>query len=322
MYGVTANSPQGVLGLLDALREPTRVRLLRLLEERELGVAELCEVVQLPQSTVSRHLKMLSDLGWLKSRRRGTTHLYRMGLDELEPRAARIWEVVGREIAGWAALEQDRVRLEALLARRRSSGQAFFDDTAHRWESVRRELYGSGYAAAALAQLIGANWVVADLGCGNGEIAAMLAERARLVVGVDQSQEMLRQAGVRATGLDNVDLRFGELESLPIEDGTCDAALVLLSLSYVERPERAVAELPRILRPGGRAIIVDLLRHDREDFQYETGQLHMGFDVDELTGWLQQAGLDGITVRPLAPDPGVTGPALLMAAADRRSDSP
>lgn len=318
MYGLAANSPQGVLGLLDALREPTRVRLLRLLEQYELGVAELCEVLQLPQSTVSRHLKMLSDMGWLRSRRRGTTHLYRMGRDELEPRASRIWEVIGQEIDGWAALEQDRVRLEALLARRRSSGRAFFDDTAHRWESVRRELYGSGYAAAALAQLIGRDWVVADLGCGNGEIAALLAERARLVIGVDQSEEMLRQAAARASGLENLELRQGELERVPIEDAGCDAALILLSLSYVERPERAIAELPRILQPGGRAVVVDLLRHDREDFQYETGQLHMGFDTKEVTGWMEDSGLHDVHVRPLAPDPGVTGPALLLAAGDRQ----
>jgi ArsR family transcriptional regulator len=317
MYGVAANSPQGVLGLLDALRDPTRVRLLRLLEDRELGVAELCEVMQLPQSTVSRHLKQLSDLGWLRSRRRGTTHLYRMHRDELEPRAQRLWAVVGGEIEGWATLEQDRVRLEALLARRRSSGRTFFDDAAHRWEAVRRELYGSGYAVAALAHLVGREWVVADLGCGNGEIAALLAERARRVIGVDQSEEMLREAAARAAGLEGLELRHGELESLPIEDGRCDAALILLGLSYVERPALAIEEMSRILRPGGRGVIVDLLRHDREDFQYETGQLHLGFAANELAEWLEASGLRSVDVRPLPPDPGVTGPALLLAAADR-----
>jgi SAM-dependent methyltransferase/predicted transcriptional regulator len=320
MYGVASNLPQGVLGLLDALREPTRVRLLKLLEEQELGVAELCEILQLPQSTVSRHLKVLSDLAFLHSRRQGTTHLYRLEPAALDARAARLWSLVAAEIEGWATLAQDRVRLEALLANRRAGGRAFFDDAAHRWDVVRRELYGSGYAVAALAQLLEPGRVIADLGCGNGEFAVLLASRGARVIAVDQSDEMLRQASARGAGVEGLDLRLGELEALPIDDRACDAAFLLLGLSYVDDPRAAVGEMARILRPGGRAVIVDQLRHDREDFKFQTGQLHMGFDADAMRGWMRAHGLEPGVLGPLAPDPGVTGPALLLATGDRMAN--
>jgi ArsR family transcriptional regulator len=139
------------------------------------------------------------------------------------------------------------------------------------------------------------------------------------VVGVDQSAEMLKAAAKRTTGLANVELRQGALEELPIRDGECDAALLLLVLSYTSDPGRILGELTRILRPGGRAVIVDLVRHDRDDFRLQMGQQSLGFDRDVLNELLEEAGLTAATFRELAPEPRASGPALFLSTAARPS---
>jgi SAM-dependent methyltransferase len=311
-----ASSPlEPVLGRMDSLADPTRLRLLRLLERHELGVTELVDVLQLPQSTVSRHLKLLADRGWLKSRAQGTTNLYRMRADELPPEARRLWQVAREQLEGWATLQQDQVRLERRLRGRREGAQAFFAGAAGQWDKLREELYGRSFPQAAIRALLPSEWVVADLGCGTGPLLVDVAPWVARVIGVDQSAAMLKAAARRVTGLKNVELRQGFLEALPIADGECDAALLLLALSYVADPAPAVREMARVLRPGGRAVIVDLLRHDREDFREQMRQHNLGFEEGDLESLLTDAGLEGAVCQPLAPEPNAKGPALLLAAA-------
>ncbi len=302
---------------LDALADETRLRLLALLARHELGVAEIREVVQLPQSTVSRHLKVLSERGWISSRRQGTANLYRMRGSELEPAAAGLWELAKAEAAASADARQDALRAEALLARRRDASDAFFADTASRWSDLRRESYGEHFVAFALAALLPAEWCVADLGCGTGEVAGELAPRVKRVIGIDRSPAMLDAARRSLAGHANVELREGTLEEIPISDASVDAALTLLVLTYVPDLTRALAEARRVLKPGGRLVVVDLVRHEREDFRLAFEHLHPGFEPDELARAMKAAGLIHVSHRMLPPEPEAKGPALFLASGER-----
>jgi ArsR family transcriptional regulator len=318
MIDAKAQSTQHLLGCMEALSDPTRLRLLRLLERHELGVVELCDILQLPQSTVSRHLKVLGDQKWVRSRREGTTRLYRMILDELTAPARRLWLLAREQTEDWATLKQDEFRLDRVLrAREAEDSQAFFAGAAAEWDKLRAELYGDAFTTQAMLSLLPRDYVVADLGCGTGQVSAALAPHVKQVIAVDNSAAMLKAARKQTADFANVDLRRGELTELPIEAGTCDAALLLLVLSYVPDPATALGEMTRVLRPGGKAVIVDLLPHDRDDFRRRMGQQRLGFERHEFEHLMAAAGFGTPTIRPLPPEPNVKGPALFIATANK-----
>jgi ArsR family transcriptional regulator len=276
----------------------------------------------MPQSTVSRHLKVLADQKWVRGRRQGTNHLYRTILDELEAGARRLWVLAREQTDAWPAVKQDRMRLDRLLAQKQGDSQAFFAGAAGEWDRFRRELYGKHFSDAAMLALLPRNDVVADLGCGTGQVMAALAPFVKQVIGVDNSPAMLKAARKRLGEQKNVDLRKGDLSAVPIEDGNCDAAMLILALTYVADPAAVLAEMARVLKPGGRAVIVDLLPHDREDFRRQLGQTRLGFDAKELEQLFAQAGLvvevkANTKIRPLPPEPNAKGPALFLATATR-----
>ena len=312
-------TPDQLLSGMEALSDPARLRLLRLLERHELGVAEMTDVLQMPQSTVSRHLKLLMDRGLVRSRSRGTTNLYRMAVPELPAPARRLWLVAREQTEGWATLQHDKLRLERRLAERQRDSQAFFAGASRRWDRLRRELYGEAFTRAALAALLPADAVVADLACGTGSVAAEIAPHVARVIAVDQSPAMLSAARKRTARLRNVELLRGDLASLPIPDKSCDAALLLLALGYVAEPQPAVDEMARILKPAGRAVVVDLLAHDRDDFRREMGQQRLGFEPEALRALLADAGFAHVSCRELPPEPEARGPALLLASGARPS---
>ncbi len=309
-----------LMGALGSLGDPTRLRLLRLLERRELGVADLVSALQLPQSTVSRHLKVLSDQGWVRNRAEGTNRIYRMPTPE-ETVARKLWHVAKDQTEEWATAKQDQLRLDQLESRRPQEALAFFAGAAGTWDRLRSELYGNSFNDSALLSLIPSTWTVADLGCGSGILTARIAPHVARVIGIDQSTAMLKAAKKRTSAYKNVDLRPGSLETLPLGDRSVDATLVVLALSYLKDTRRALDEMSRVLKPGGRAVVVDLLRHDREQFRIEMGQTSRGFTRDELRELLVESGLQQVSCRPLAPEADAKGPALLLATAVTAAES-
>jgi len=308
--------PDALLGWMEGLADPTRLRLLHLLERNELGVAQLCAVLQLPQSTVSRHLKVLADQGWIAAERRGANRLYRMG-DKVDPVARRLWRLARDESGTWATLQHDQLRLEHGLRERRSGAERFFAGAAGDWDRLRAEWYGSGFGVAALLGLLPPDSAVADLGCGTGALAAVVAPFVERVVGVDQSADMLKAARRRTAGQDNVEFRQGALEALPLDDRSCDAALLVLALGWVEDPGRVLAEAARVVRPGGRLALVDAVLHADEAFRRRAGQVWPGFEPSRVEALLAASGWAAARCRTLPPEPGARGPALLLARALR-----
>ena len=305
--------PDALLKWMDSLADPTRLRLLRVLERHELGVSDLCEIVQMPQSTVSRHLKLLGDEGWIRSRRHGTTNLYRMVLDELAPAQRKLWLLAREQTGGWATLDQDELRLLERLRRRQEDSRDFFAGAAAEWDRMRSELYGPSFGCQASLALLPDHWVVADLGCGTGVNTAELGRCVAYVYGIDNSPEMLKAARQRTAGLDSVELRQGEVEAVPIDDGACDGALAVLVLTYVPDAAKVVGQMRRILKPGGKAVVVDLLRHDRDDFRRQMGQYSLGFEPEGLAELLSENGFKSVRCDHLPPEPKAKGPALLLA---------
>jgi ArsR family transcriptional regulator len=314
---MTPSAPDAVFERMTVLSDPTRGRILQLLAEQELSVSELCAVLQQPQSTVSRHLKVLSDGGWLTSWREGTSHLYRLPDDQLDAAASELWQLVRRQAAGQPAFHQDRARLAEVLRERRARSREFFASTAGEWDRLREELFGAGAELAPLLGLLDPSWTVGDLGCGTGRTARALAPFVARVVAVDESAQMLAAARQRLEGVGNVELRQGTLEELPVAAGELSAAVLVLVLHHVPDPAAALAEAARALAPGGRLLVVDMLAHDRQRFRQEMGHQWLGFEPERVEGWLAAAGFTGARSVALPPDPRALGPALFAACAAR-----
>jgi SAM-dependent methyltransferase len=309
-----------VLDRLGALADPTRTRLLLALDRHELTVSELCAILQLPQSTVSRHLKLLADDNWVSARADGASRRYALAA-ALDPSARRLWKLVRGQIAEDVTAAQDAERLRSVLAERRTRSQEFFANSAGRWDALRTELFGSRTDLALLPALLDERWVVGDLGCGTGQLAASLAPYVSRVIAVDQSRAMLGAAKTRLRDFANVDLRQGELESLPVADGELDAAILFLVLHYVAEPGRALAEAGRSLRPGGRLLVVDMAPHGRDEYRQTMGHVWQGFSSDQMNKWLIGAGLGTGRYVTLPADPRAKGPALFSLSASRVPES-
>jgi ArsR family transcriptional regulator len=289
--------------------------MLMLLEKQELTVSELCAVLQMPQSTVSRHLKTLSDDDWVMSRRDGTSRFYSMPVDDLDSAAKRLWPIIREQVAATTGATQDERRLRGVLTRRRAKSQEFFATAAGGWDHLRGELFGDEFFLWAVLGLIDPTLVVGDLGCGTGQLTETVAPYVRRVISVDGSTDMLDAARHRLGGAKNVELRQGELEGLPIDSGELDVAMLSLVLHYSPSPARALSEVGRVVRKGGRVLVVDMLPHDREEYQQQMGHVWLGFSEKQISRFLTGAGFGEVRVRMLPADPDAKGPALFAAIA-------
>ena len=301
------------LDWLQTLADGTRVRLLRLLEEAELSVTELCAIVQLPQSTVSRHLKVLAADRWIANRRDGTNHLYRMEPGEWIESRASLWNWV-RQQADTPTSILDQQRLGRVLAER-SRSEAFFTSTAEQWDKLRVDLFGKQLDAFILAATLPSDAVVGELGCGSAPLCQLIAPFVASAIAIDNSSAMLAAAKLRLTGFDNVRIEQSSLTELPLADSCLDAAWLVVVLPYLNDPVAVLREAGRVLKPTAPLVIVDLLPHDRAAYRQEMGHVRLGTDQDELLKWLSAAGLQLTRYRPLPPDSGAKGPALFAAVA-------
>ena len=304
-----------ILEHLSVLSDSVRCRVLAILEQDELTVSELCGILQLPQSTMSRHLKILAEDGWVNGRRDGTSRRYVAATRAEASPAAEVWRVTRAELAGSPAAAGDRERLKRVLADRSRRSQEYFSTAAAEWSETRSSLFGHDFDRFALLALLDRKWVVGDLGTGSGQMSLHLAPFVERVIAVDESEAMLQTARARLAGESNVEVRSGRLEALPIADGELDAAMLVLVLHYLPDPAAAIAEAARALTAGGQILIVDMLPHDRIEYQRSMGHLWLGFDPDEIGEWFAAVGFDRPIVSPLPTDTQARGPALFAASA-------
>jgi len=281
-----------------ALADDVRLRLIRALMTAELSVAELVQVLGLPQSTVSRHLKPLRDCELVETRRDGTSIYYRQGKALQDSNLAKVLDA---ELAKLDTAKHDASAVKKVLEMRRAKSREFFEKIAGKYGELTQP--GGGWAALAAGLAAGfAGKDVVDLGAGEGELSLLLARFAGSVTAVDQSKAMLRQVAAKAKseGAGSV-LKTCEadLESLPLADGSADAAILSQALHHAAQPPQAIAEAARILRPGGRLIVLDLVKHDQDWVRDQWADQWLGFDPEELGGWMNDAGLKNVKTERL-----------------------
>jgi DNA-binding transcriptional ArsR family regulator/SAM-dependent methyltransferase len=274
---------------LKALAEPTRLRILGFLEAEELAVGELTALLGMAQSRVSAHLGVLRDAGFVQDRRQGTSVYYALG----EGPAVETWKTLARSDPSLALGAPDRRRLARALRQRRERSREFFDRAAASWDAGRSESLGLEAGGLALAGLLPRNLVVLDLGTGTGGLLPLLGRHLDRVVAVDGSHGMLARASerVRQTGARAVDLLRADVESIPVSDGSVDGVVANMILHHLPEPSRLFREMARVLRPGGRGVVVDFEAHDAAWLLTEEGHRWPGFEPDAVRDYCRRAGL-------------------------------
>ncbi len=295
-------APETLQKVFKTLADPTRVRILCLLEREELSVGELMEVLAMTQSRVSRHLGILREVGLLQDRREGTFVHYRLVLPREGPwREA--WDLVARSLATDGTLERDRAALARVLDARAARSRSFFDSVGPEWDALRKVFGDDVLRARALTRLVPPGLRVADVGTGTGALALDLARAGLRVVAVDHSAKMLDAARAKLAqeGATGVELRLGEASALPFADGELDAAFAHMVLQYLPSPPDAIREMARVVAPGGTVVIVDFVRHDREWMRPELGVQWLGFPPEEIADQLAACGLGDLRLEREAP---------------------
>lgn len=294
---------------LELLADPTRVRILALLERDELSVGELARALNSPQPTVSRHLKQLSQEDWVTRRTAGPTAYLQLA-PLPEPRLS-LWQLVRQDPARLRELEQDAERVALILAER-NDGRSFFGRVADGWDTLRDQLFGRRFLAPAIAALLPRDQRLVDLGCGTGELLSHLAPALDDLTGIDREPSMLDVARRRLARWPRVRLCEGALEEVPRPDACADLATLVLVLHHLPEPGAVLAEARRLLSANGRLLVVDMLPHDRSEWR-SLGHLHQGFGHEALSALADRAGLTPLTHEPLPLDPDAQGPPLFLA---------
>jgi SAM-dependent methyltransferase len=284
--------------LFRLLGDDVRLRLLRVLAGRHgrLNVTELTAVLGLAQSGVSRHLRLLKDGGLVVEERGGGFSFYRLSPALLDGGFGGLWPALQAQFAQaarTAAAREDDARLHEVIRLRKENFNVHGTDSA-------QLVPGRSWAAwsRALGLLMPAA-DVADIACGEGYLSVESARWAKRVIGVDRSSDVLKRARAlaRRRGVNNITWRRGDMETLPLESSSVDVALLSQALHHAVDPATAAAEAARILRPGGRALVLDLRQHDQEWVRDRVGDRWLGFSERELEQFLTDAGLHDVTVR-------------------------
>ncbi len=291
-----------ILDIFKALADEGRLRILRAIDQTELSVAELVQALDMPQSTVSRHLKPMREAGLVASRRDGTSVYYNRG--ELF-RDAAFARILTERLQDIPVANRDAAAVERVVELRRRKSREFFDEIAGRYDTLTEP--GGGWQALAAGLAAGfAGRTVADLGCGEGALTLLLARFADKVVAFDQSEKMLALVAEKAAEQnvgERIELRVENLEKLDLAGDSFDALFMSQSLHHTSNPEQVVRAAVQGLKPGGLLIILDLVRHEHEWAREEWADQWLGFDPIETREWLAGAGL---AVRVIDALPGAT----------------
>lgn len=311
-----------------ALADGTRRHLLQLSARHELSVGELVDCLRLPQSTVSRHLKVLRDASLIQDRREGNTVRYatvapiangagvRGDATPVEGLQQRMLDWIGEQPLPPALSS----RLGDVLTRRKTVSDDFFSKVGHRWDQMRIDAFGDAFHLEAFTILLPQEWSVVDVGTGTGYLLPTLSRSFREVIAVDPVPEMLDEARARSSALDldNIDFREGDFSRIPTRDARVDLALAVLVIHHVPSPAEALAELFRVVKPGGRILVVEQQAHELGEF-FERMQDHWwGFEADALAQLVEEAGFTGVRHFPLAPVSAADAPGLFALTAQKK----
>lgn len=280
--------------LFQALADPTRLRILALLESMELSVGELAQVLGQSQPRVSRHVKILSDSGLVGRRKEGSWVYLQLADPKRSVPLFQIYEL-------WAGAQEDELfaadvaRLEAVRADRAEAARRYFEAHAATWDSVRSLHVADSEVERAIAKLLTDRPIGAllDIGTGTGRMLELFAPQAESAIGIDRSSEMLRLARVKLqeAGI-GASLRQGDMYALPLGERSADSIILHQVLHYAQQPGAAIAEAARVLRPGGRLLVIDFASHDREELREKDAHLRLGFADDAIRGWFTAAGIE------------------------------
>lgn len=285
---------------LRALADPTRLRILALLERGELSVHELQSVTTLVQSRISTHLALLQEAGLVRSRREGKRAFYRIA-ESGDPHLTENLQLGLRAARELPEHESDSINLRRTLARRENHAKPFFDQISGRFDRS----YGPGRSWQAFGQLLLRllpPLTVADLGSGEGLLGELLALRCKKVIAVDNSEKIIAfgAAQARKAGLENLEFRHGDLQEPPIEPESVDVVILSQALHHAEDPQRAIRSAHRILRNPGQILILDFRHHGLEQVRELYGDRWLGFTESDLAFWIEQAGFRQATVTLVA----------------------
>ena len=292
----THNTPQRlpVADLFQALADPSRLRIIALLRSMELSVGELAQVLCQSQPRVSRHVKILADSGLIDRHKEGSWVFLALTGGK---RTAALAELLDQWLDDDSRLllDGDAVRLAAVRADRAEAAARYFAAHAEAWDSIRslhvpESAVEKAIAAAMADRPLG---TLVDIGTGTGRMIELLAPAASQALGVDRSSEMLRLARVKLdnAGIADASLRQADMYALPLAEGSADSIIIHQVLHYAQAPAAAIAEAARVLRPGGRLLVVDFAAHEREDLRSSDAHLRLGFSDDAIAGWFDAAGL-------------------------------
>jgi ArsR family transcriptional regulator len=289
--------------LWQTLHDPTRLRILALLEEEELSVAELQEIVHLGQSRISTHLAHLRRVGLVHPRREGKRTYYSLA-KKLDRPTRQILDSAFLTLAEVPGANADPAGLKLVLEKRRSAARDYFNRVAGRLGKSFCPGRTWSEIGPLLAQLV-PRVVVADLGAGEGWLSQLLARRAEKVIAVDNSPKMVAfgRAEAKKKGIANLDYRLGDLADPPIPARSVDLVILSQALHHAANPQQAVAAAARLLRKGGRLVILDLNQHHFDPARELYGDYWLGFSEADLRDWLAAAGLEHIEVQLLASEP-------------------
>ncbi len=294
------SSTSSTLKSLRALADPTRLRIVALLERDALSVNELQEITRMGQSRISTHLGLLQEARLLQSRREGKRAFYKWR-EDADSTAREFIQLAVRGAKEESHYAGDQLNLKRVLARRQQQAQVYFNQVAGRFDRS----YGPGRSWQAFGQLllrILPPITVADLGSGEGLLSELLARRCKKVIAVDNSEKMVAFGTSKAkkNGLKNLEFRLGDLQQPPIETATMDLVILSQSLHHAEEPAKTLAAAHRILKPGGQLMLLDLLQHNFEEARELYGDSWLGFPESDLHRWLEAAGFKKIEISVVA----------------------